>query len=292
MAHQRAPESWEDLQKAVGKVLADDGYAVQVEQTLPTVRSSVNFDVVAEKLVGGHKLTLAVECKHWRKNVPQVVVHAFRSQMDDLGADAGYIVSSAGFQSGAYEAAQNTSVRLVTWDEFLCLFAPDGPPLGPGLKATAQIVGGAIKFFGPDGKVAPWANSIITAGTVARGPSGGLWIAVKTEAPLPGLQEVNAKIGWEGFELIGSSDVFSTDPAAPTLLTGITEFTTPAGMRGLHPQSGVPFTIPVAVHAKLLIRVEGILRGEMLSGTWDITAHMSIFPQPLPMRGSFSVRLV
>jgi hypothetical protein len=50
------------------------------------------------------------------------VVHAFRTVVGDFGANWGFIISSAGFLSGAYEAARNTNVRLVDWDEFQELF--------------------------------------------------------------------------------------------------------------------------------------------------------------------------
>jgi hypothetical protein len=36
----------------------------------------------------------------------------------DAGANVGYIIASAGFQSGAYEAAELTNIRLLTWPEF------------------------------------------------------------------------------------------------------------------------------------------------------------------------------
>src|SRR5664280_2731590 len=205
MLKRSPPGDWRHLQEAVAQVLANDGYTVQVEQTLRTARSSVNFDVFAEKAVGGHTISIAVECKHWAKSVPQVVVHAFRAQVDDLGADAGYIVSSAGFQSGAYEAAENTSIRLMTWEEFLGRFAPEGPPLGPGLTGSAQIVSGSITFNSTDGSILPWASSIITGGSVTRDEAGQLVISIKTEAPMPGMQNVNAQIGWEGFELVSTA---------------------------------------------------------------------------------------
>jgi restriction system protein len=46
------------------------------------------------------------------------VIHAFRSVVADSGANVGYIISSAGFQSGAFTAADLTNLRLMTWGEF------------------------------------------------------------------------------------------------------------------------------------------------------------------------------
>jgi restriction system protein len=46
------------------------------------------------------------------------VIHAFRTVVADSGANLGYIVSSGGFQSGAFTTAELSNVRLVTWEEF------------------------------------------------------------------------------------------------------------------------------------------------------------------------------
>lgn len=292
MPKRSAPGDWRQLQEAVAQVLSEDGYTVSVERTMPTARSSVTFDVFAQKTIGGHSISIAVECKHWAKNVPQVVVHGFRAQLDDLGADAGYIISSAGFQSGAYDAAEKTSIRLMTWEEFLGKFAPEGPPLGLGLRGSAQIVNGLITFSDSDGSTLPWVGSIITGGFARRDESGQLLIVIKTEAPMPGMQRVNNQIGWEGLELRSPSDELSVDPKSPTAFIGEAEFTTPAGMQGLHPQTGEMMTFPAPLDCKLLIQAMGILRADIFAGNWSIAAHCSLFPHPVPLRGSFSVRLV
>ena len=112
------PESWRDLQNEVGRVLAECGFSVEVERTLTTVRGKVEIDVSAEEQVKGRKYTILCECKNWKARVPQSVVHGFRTVVGDIGANAGYIISSAGFQEGAYEAILNTNVRLLTWTEF------------------------------------------------------------------------------------------------------------------------------------------------------------------------------
>jgi hypothetical protein len=286
-----SPTGWRDLQRAVAEVFTGDGYTTQVEVTLQTTRSPVNFDVFAQKAVGGHTILIAVECKNWRKHIPQAVVHAFRTQVEDFGADAGYIVSSAGFQSGAYEAAKNTSIRLVTWDQFLTQFEPEGPPLGPGLKGTAEIANGSICFHGKDGEVLPFASSIITGGSIKR-DEAGLVAYIKAESPFPGFNEANTIIGWKGFELRSTAGSLSAESDAPTVLEGQTEFTTAPGMRGLHPLSGDMMTFPGPVHCKLVIRAEGFIQGDTFAGAWFLTAHSDLVPQPVPLRGSFSMRLL
>ncbi|WP_410468337.1 restriction endonuclease [Amycolatopsis thermoflava] len=61
---------------------------------------------------------IVVECKLWRRAVPQGEVHIFRTTLADVGASIGFVVSSRGFQAGARRAATHTNVRLVTWEEF------------------------------------------------------------------------------------------------------------------------------------------------------------------------------
>ena len=82
----------------------------------------MEVDVYAEDLSSQPKTVYLCECKHWQSAVPQTVVHAFRTVVTDYGANWGFIISSAGFQSGAFEAAAKSNVRLLTWDEFQELF--------------------------------------------------------------------------------------------------------------------------------------------------------------------------
>jgi hypothetical protein len=54
----------------------------------------------------------------WRTNVPREKVHAFRTVMDETGANRGYIISRIGFQIGAIEAADATNAELLTFEQF------------------------------------------------------------------------------------------------------------------------------------------------------------------------------
>jgi len=118
MITSRTPDSWRDLQNEVGRVLAECGFSVEVENTLTTVRGKVEIDVSAEEEIKGRRYTILCECKYWKARVPQAVVHGFRTVVADIGAHAGYIISSAGFQEGAFEAVAKTNVRLLPWTEF------------------------------------------------------------------------------------------------------------------------------------------------------------------------------
>jgi hypothetical protein len=50
--------------------------------------------------------------------LPREKVHAFRTVMDETGANRGYIISRAGFRQGAIEAAHSTNVELLTYEQF------------------------------------------------------------------------------------------------------------------------------------------------------------------------------
>jgi hypothetical protein len=118
MITSRLPQSWQDLQADVARLLAECGFDVEVEKTLATARGAVEIDVYAEEQVRGRKYTIICECKFWRNRVPQNVIHGFRTVVSDIGANVGYVISLNGFQSGSFAASELTNIQLVTWEQF------------------------------------------------------------------------------------------------------------------------------------------------------------------------------
>jgi len=118
------PGDWRALQEGVARILRECGFSAQVEKTMSVARGQVEVDVYAEEQVKGRNYTILVECKNWRSAVPQSVIHSFRTVVADSGANLGYIVSAAGFQSGALTAASQTNVRLLDWAAFQAEFEP------------------------------------------------------------------------------------------------------------------------------------------------------------------------
>ncbi len=115
------PQRWQDLEAGVARILADCGYDVEMGKNVKLARGDANIDVWADD----HSLppnVIAVECKHWKDSVPKTVVHSFRTVVEDSGANLGLIVSGAGFESGAVEAAAYSNVRLLTWEQFQEMF--------------------------------------------------------------------------------------------------------------------------------------------------------------------------
>jgi hypothetical protein len=122
MITRSSPDSWQALQIDVGRILKECGFDVEVEKKIQSARGAVELDVYAEEMVRGRKYAIACECKYWKSRIPQNVVHGFRTVVQEIGANIGYIVSMEGFQSGAVAAGDLTNLKLVTWQEFQDLF--------------------------------------------------------------------------------------------------------------------------------------------------------------------------
>lgn len=117
----KEPNDWRDLQEKVAIIFRDMNCDVAVEKDIETVRGIVNIDVYAEDRNKFPTTIYLCECKNWSNAVPQSVVHSFTTVVNNFGGNCGYIISKAGFQSGAYRASENTNISLLTWNEFLNL---------------------------------------------------------------------------------------------------------------------------------------------------------------------------
>lgn len=119
----RVPDTWQDLQTSVARILSECGFAVALERVVDLGRGRAEIDVSAEEFIQGRRNLIICECKRWKTAIPQQVIHAFRTVTAETGANTGYIISLKGFQTGAFEAIERTNVRLVTWEEFQREFA-------------------------------------------------------------------------------------------------------------------------------------------------------------------------
>jgi Restriction endonuclease len=118
----REPNDWRDLQAMVAQLFRELGCEVEIGRQVELVRGRKEIDVwVRDEHIVPHSEYLC-ECKFWNRAVPQEVVHSFRTVVSDYGAHRGFIISKAGFQSGAHEAAENTNIQLVTFDQLQAIF--------------------------------------------------------------------------------------------------------------------------------------------------------------------------
>jgi restriction system protein len=76
------------------------------------VRTTHDIDVFVRSHHVGFDVVWIVECKHWGRRVDKLHVLALREIVTDLGADRGILLSEAGFQSGAKDAATLTNVHI------------------------------------------------------------------------------------------------------------------------------------------------------------------------------------
>ena len=65
-----------------------------------------------------------VEYKNWSKTIPQTVVYAFSTVMQEVDANIGYIISKKGFQKGAKQYINFTNIKGLTYVEFQKQYFP------------------------------------------------------------------------------------------------------------------------------------------------------------------------
>jgi hypothetical protein len=112
------PVDWEDLENKVCQIFSEMGCTATRRKSIKTVRGRVDVDVVVRDKTRRPHILILCECKYWNRKVSKTVVHAFRTVVQDSGASLGFLISDAGFQAGAYEAALKANIKLVTWKQF------------------------------------------------------------------------------------------------------------------------------------------------------------------------------
>ncbi len=118
------PADWRQLQAGVCQLFREIGLDAQIEKTIQTPRGKVEVDVFAIDPRSVDKIRYVVECKNWTRPVSQRDVHAFSTVMQETGGNIGFIVSRAGFQSGAHAYTTNTNISLLTYPEFQRRYFP------------------------------------------------------------------------------------------------------------------------------------------------------------------------
>lgn len=111
------PKSWKELQDFVGKMFNECGFKTEISKVVDLVRGKKEIDVYAQDIKSEYKPIILIECKYWTAPVKQETIHSFRTIVADFGANTGFIASKNGFQSGCYDAAKSTNIRLVTLKE-------------------------------------------------------------------------------------------------------------------------------------------------------------------------------
>ncbi len=108
---------WKRYQEETASFFRSLGCDVEVDATVKGARAKHKVDVLVRFRRFGLETKWVVECKLWQTSVPKEKVLALKSTIEDVGADRGILVSSAGFQSGAVRAATSTNISLTSLDE-------------------------------------------------------------------------------------------------------------------------------------------------------------------------------
>lgn len=170
-----------------------------------------------------------------------------------------------------------------------------GVPLGPGLGSIAQIASGLIKYSEP-GKpdsMHPHMQTIVLGGTVERNDSGRIVVHLDTQAPLPGMQAINERIGFKGVDLRTDRTVLPLATDEPLKLCGSMAFTIPAGETLTMPGTARALTLPTDFNCESDLLAFGVLEGARFHGTWSGSLSIKLPGIPVvPLSGTFFVRLV
>lgn len=107
-------DTWKEYQDEAAALFRALGLDAQTDVTVQGVRTRHDIDVLVKSHHVGFDVTWLVECKYWKSRVSKLHVLALREIVSDVGADRGILLSEAGFQSGAIEAAALTNVHVTT----------------------------------------------------------------------------------------------------------------------------------------------------------------------------------
>ena len=108
---------WFQFQEEICLYFNSVGVNSQTNVSISGVRTSHDIDILIKTKFLGHDVTWIIETKKWDRKVSKLHVLALRSIVEDVGADKGFIISEKGFQRGAFEAAKNSNVGLLTFME-------------------------------------------------------------------------------------------------------------------------------------------------------------------------------
>src|ERR1035441_2946379 len=108
---------WYQFQEEICNYFNSIGAVAQTNVSVQGVRTTHDIDVLVTTKFLGEGLTWIIDAKKWKKKVSKGQVLGLRTIAEDIGADRAFIISEAGFQSGAFEAAKKTNVKLKTFEE-------------------------------------------------------------------------------------------------------------------------------------------------------------------------------
>lgn len=142
--------AWRDYQEGAAAFFRSIGLSAETDKTIIGVRTSHDVDVLVKSQHYGFEITWIVECKQWKSPVSKLHVLGLREIVADVGADREILLSEAGFQRGAKEAASLTNVQVTSLAEMR------RPPSNVSTPCTCRI------------SSTGWRTAMINTGTFRR----------------------------------------------------------------------------------------------------------------------------
>lgn len=115
--------TWRDYEKRAYELFCSTGHTCEKDVVIKGARGTHQIDVLVSLNISppGHRWL--IECKNWGRSVGKHEVEAFKTVIDDIGADHGYILTEHGFQKGAVEIARMFNISLASLSQFEQQFA-------------------------------------------------------------------------------------------------------------------------------------------------------------------------
>lgn len=114
----KKPTKWREYQEEVAQYFRCHTKTAEVEAAVEGVRAVHDIDVWVTFQEYGVDQRWVVECKRYdTARVSKDKVLTLAQIMEDVGANAGFVLSETGFQSGALKAARKTSIQLTSLEE-------------------------------------------------------------------------------------------------------------------------------------------------------------------------------
>jgi len=180
--------------------------------------------------------------------------------------------------------------------DFPDLAANASPPIGPGLRSIVRISSGVIRYLKssqPNNPALTRIQTFITEGAVERNGDGNLVAYLKTYAPIREMQELNERLGYDGFEMRSPDSTISTDALSPTVFTNEMQVTLPRGTLILDMNTWQQMPMPFDVTGGTVSQARGILAGKTFSG--DFVSKLDFGQTGIPpvvLEGDFFIHLV
>ena len=102
-----------DILKGYAEVESLSDFSIQHDVHIPADDGTYQIDVYAQFIAMGVEFKVIAECKRYSSPVSREKVAVLADKIRSLGAHKGIMISTCGFQSGAYEYAKKHGIALL-----------------------------------------------------------------------------------------------------------------------------------------------------------------------------------